>query len=142
VKESRGVSRLSFQVVSLAITLAAGIGGRALAADQIDDALSGAGKVWYDKYCTPCHGPGGAPGEAVSRATKQPVDLRTYVQRHGGKFPASDWLAVIADTRPASVHAPVWQKIKDSQGGGVQADGAARGVAGSIARYIISIQTK
>ena len=142
MKESRGVSRLSFQVDSLAITLAAGMGGRALAADQIDDALSGAGKVWYDKYCTPCHGPGGAPGEAVSRATKQPVDLRTYVQRHGGKFPASDWLAVIADTRPASVHAPVWQKIKDSQGGGVQADGAARGVVGSIARYIISIQTK
>ena len=142
VKESRGVSRLSFQVVSLAITLAAGIGGRALAADQIDDALSGAGKVWYDKYCTPCHGPGGAPGEAVSRATKQPVDLRTYVQRHGGKFPASDWLAVIADTRPASVHAPVWQKIKDAQGGRVQADAAARGVVGSIARYVISIQTK
>lgn len=142
MKESRGVSRLSFQVVSLAITLAAGIGGRALAADQIDDALSGAGKVWYDKYCTPCHGPGGAPGEAVSRATKQPVDLRTYVQRHGGKFPASDWLAVIADTRPASVHAPVWQKIKDAQGGRVQADAAARGVVGSIARYVISIQTQ
>src|SRR5262249_3732546 len=50
VKESRGVTRLSFQLVSLAITLATGLGGRALAADQIDDALSNAGKVWYDKY--------------------------------------------------------------------------------------------
>jgi hypothetical protein len=142
VKESRGVGRPSLRLVALAITLAAGTGGRALAADQIDEVLSSAGKVWYDKYCTPCHGPGGAPGDAVSRATKQPVDLRTYVQSHGGKFPAADWLAVIADTRPASVHAPVWKKIKESQGGGVQGDAAARGVVGSIARYVISIQTK
>jgi mono/diheme cytochrome c family protein len=142
VKESRGVTRLSFQLVSLAITLATGLGGRALAADQIDDALSNAGKVWYDKYCTPCHGPGGAPGEAVSRATKQPVDLRTYVQSHGGKFPASDWLAVIADRRPGSVHTAVWDAIKKSQGGRVQEEAAARGVVASIARYVISIQTK
>ena len=139
MKESRGIS---LRLVSLAITLAAGLGGRALAADQIDDALSSAGKVWYDKYCTPCHGPGGAPGTAVYRATKQPVDLRTYVQSHGGKFPAADWLAVIADRRPGSVHAPVWETIKKSQGGRVQEEAAARGVVGSIARYIISIQTK
>ena len=141
MKESRGVTRLSFRLISLAITLATGLGGRALA-DPIDDALSNAGKMWYDKYCTPCHGPGGAPGEAVYRATKQPVDLRTYVQHHGGKFPAQDWLAVIAGNRPGSVHTPVWEKIKDDQGGRVQSDAAARGVVGSIARYIISIQTK
>jgi hypothetical protein len=138
VKESRGATRRSFQLISLAVTLATGLGGRALAADQIDDVLSNAGKVWYDKYCTPCHGPGGAPGEAVSRATKQPVDLRTYVQSHGGKFPAKDWLAVIAGNRPASVHAPVWETIMKSQGG----ETAGRGVVGSIARYVISIQTK
>jgi len=142
VKESRAVRRSSFQLAALAITLAAGMGGRALAADQIDEVLSNAGKVWYDKYCTPCHGPGGAPGNAVSRATKQPVDLRTYVQNHGGKFPAADWLAVIADTRPASVHSSVWETIKKSQGGRVQGEAAARGVVGSIALYIISIQTK
>src|SRR5262249_26572406 len=86
------------------------------------------------------HGPGGAPGTAVSRATKQPVDLRTYVQSHGGKFPAADWLAVIADTRPASLHASVWNAIKKSQGGRVQEEAAARGVVGSIALYIISTQ--
>jgi mono/diheme cytochrome c family protein len=140
VKERHGVTRLGFQLVALAITLAAG--GRTLAADQIDDALSNAGKVWYDKYCTPCHGPGGAPGDAVSRTTEQPVDLRTYVQRHGGKFPAADWLAVIADKRPASVHAAVWETINQSQGGRAQGEAAARGVVGSIARYVISIQTK
>ena len=140
MKERHGVGRLGFLLAALSIVLAAG--GRVLAADQIDDALSSAGKVWYDQYCTPCHGPGGAPGDAVSRTTKQPVDLRTYVQRHGGKFPASDWLAVIADRRPTSVHAAVWKKIVESQGGRVQGEAAARGVVGSIARYVLSIQTK
>src|SRR5262249_55151523 len=86
VKERHGVGPLGFQLAALAIVLAAG--GRALAADQIDDALSNAGQVWYAQYCTPCHGPGGAPGDAVSRTTKQSVDLRTYVQRHGGAPPA------------------------------------------------------
>jgi hypothetical protein len=142
VKESRGVTRPSFQLVALAIALAVGTGSRALAADQIDDVLSNAGKVWYDKYCTPCHGPGGAPGEAVSSATKQPVDLRTYVQRHGGKFPAADWLAVIADARPGGVHARVWETIRKDQLGMGQSDAPARGVVGSIARYVNSIQTK
>ena len=145
MKESRGASRPSLGWVALSVALA-GIGGRALAADDIDDALSNAGKVWYDKYCTPCHGPGGAPGSgagaAVARATKQPVDLRTYVKSHGGKFPAADWLAVIADTRPASVHTEVWEKIKDAQAGMVQNEAAARGVVGSIARYVNSIQIK
>jgi pyruvate/2-oxoglutarate dehydrogenase complex dihydrolipoamide acyltransferase (E2) component len=130
--------RTSFPLATLAIALAVGMGGRALAADEIDDALSGAGKVWYDKYCTPCHGPGGA----VSRATKQPVDLRTYVARHGGKFPAADLLAVIADTRPASVHSAVWERIQKGQTGAVVNEAAARGVVGLIARYIVSIQAK
>jgi hypothetical protein len=95
-----GVVGPSWQLVALAIPIAVGMGTHVFAADQIDEALSNAGKVWYEKYCMPCHGAGGAPGKAVSSATKEPVDLRTYVQRHGGKFPANDWLAVIADARP------------------------------------------
>ena len=140
MQKSRGMVRI--QVAAFALAGAVGVSAPAVAADDIDDALSGAGKVWYEKYCTPCHGPGGAPGNAVSRATKQPVDLRTYVKRHGGKFPAADWLAVIADTRPASVHTDVWETIKRAQAGTAQGDIAARGVVGSIARYINSIQTK
>ena len=141
MRENRGVTRPRARLLAVAIALALGIAGQALAADNIEDALSDAGKVWYEKYCTPCHGPGGAPGEAVTRGTKQPVDLRTYVQRHGGKFPAADWLAVIADTRPASVHSDVWETIQRAQAG-TQGDAAARGVVGSIARYVMSIQTK
>ena len=137
-----GVAAPSWRWVALAIALAVGIGTRGFAADQIDDALSGAGKVWYEKYCMPCHGAGGAPGKAVSSTTKEPVDLRTYVQRHDGKFPVNDWLAVIADARPGGEHAKLWRTIKQSQGGGAGGDTTARGVLGSIARYIMSVQTK
>jgi mono/diheme cytochrome c family protein len=137
-----GIGGWGWRPVTLAIAIALGAGTQVLAADQIDDALSDAGKVWYEKYCTPCHGPGGAPGKAVSRATKEPVDLRTYVQSHGGKFPVNDWLAVIADARPGGEHAKVWRTIKQTQGGSAGKDTAARGVLGAIARYIMSVQTK
>ena len=80
------------------------------------------------------------------RAMSQPVDLeawlRAYVQRHGGKFPVNDWLAVIQDARPGGVHAKVWRTIKQGQTGAGGKDAAARGVLGSIARYIMSVQTK
>jgi hypothetical protein len=142
VKERSGVTQATFRSVALGIAFVVGMGSQALAADNIDEALSSAGKVWYAKYCTPCHGSGGAPGDAVSSATKKPVDLRTYVQRHGGKFPAADWLAIIADTRPGSVHAPVWETIRKAQVGMVEDEAAARGVVSSIARYVNSIQTK
>jgi hypothetical protein len=141
--DSRGIARIG--LAGLAIALVVGVGGRALAQDQVDDALSSAGKVWYDRYCTPCHGPGGSPGTAVSRTTKQPVDLRTYVQSHGGSFPTTDWIAVVTDSRPASVHARVWERIRRDQAAGSRSsrsEAVARGTVGLIARYVNSIQTK
>ena len=133
-----GYRRFSVGLVAVAMVLATGT--RVRAQDQIEQSLSEAGKVWYDKYCTPCHGAGGAPGKAVYSSTKQPVDLRTYVQRHGGKFPAADWLAVLADARPGSVHAPIWANIRRAQSGGTGSSAAARGTVGQIARYVASIQ--
>jgi hypothetical protein len=104
-------------------------------ADEIDRALVEGGKARYAQYCTPCHGEGGEPAEAA-------VDLRTYVARHGGKFPAADWLSILADARPGSVHADVWERIRKDQPGGVDASAMARGTVGQIARYVISIQSK
>ena len=117
--------------------IALGIGYTAIARadDEIDRVLAESGKVRYAQYCTPCHGAGGAPGTAN-------VDLRTYVARHGGKFPAADWLAIIADTRPGSVHADVWERIRREQTGGTDASIVARGIVGQIARYVNSIQSK
>ncbi len=79
----------------------------------------------------PCTGP------PRSASTSAP-----YVQRHGGKFPANDWLAVIADIRAGGVHAKVWRTIKAAQPGVAGKDAGARGVLGSIARYVMSVQTK
>ena len=107
----------------------------AWADDEIDRALVEGGKVRYAQYCMPCHGEGGAPGKAA-------VDLRDYVARHGGKFPAADWLAIVADARPGSVHTNVWDQIRRDQTGGIDASAAARGTLGQIARYVNSIQSK
>lgn len=103
--------------------------------DELDQVLAEGGKRHYEHYCTSCHGQGGAPGE------KAKGDLRTYVARHGGKFPVSDWIAIIADVRPASVHAAVWDQMRKDQVG-TNADVAARGMVAEIARYVQSIQSK
>src|SRR5262249_60950891 len=94
------------------------------------------GRFWYEKYCTPCHGKGGAPGSAVFSDSKERVDLRVYVQRHGG-FPSSDWLAVVFGDPVTTVHSAVWQRIQKDKGAET-ADGetAAHGTVAIIADYV------
>ena len=130
---SRNNSRARFLLPLIASSV--GLAALAWADDEIDRVLAESGKVRYAQYCTPCHGEGGAPGKAA-------VDLRTYVARHGGKFPAADWLAIVADSRPSSVHADVWDRIRRDQSGSLDAPVAARGTVGQIARYVNSIQSK
>jgi mono/diheme cytochrome c family protein len=120
--------------IAVAIVACGVFAAPARAEDDIDRVLQEGGKVRYQQYCTACHGPDGAPG-------KSKADLRTYVARHGGKFPAADWLAVIADTRPASPHTAVWERIRNDQLN-TSGDVAARGVVGQIARYVMSIQSQ
>ena len=112
----------------------------ARAADDFDKVHAEAGRLWYDKYCTPCHGPAGAPGTAVYADTRKPVDLRNYVQRNGGKFPAARWIAVVTTDNPTQLHTEVWYRIRDAQGGATFADAGGRAVVASIASYIRSIQ--
>jgi hypothetical protein len=121
----------------VASMLAGGIGlaTPAHADDEVDRVLAESGRTHYEKFCTSCHGQGGAPG------SKAKSDLRTYVSRHGGKFPAADWIAIVTETRPASVHADVWETMRRSQEG-TNAEPAARGMVGQIARYVMSIQAK
>src|SRR5512143_1189350 len=92
-----GGRALAIRVTVLVAALGAGwvVPNHVRAEDEVQKARVEAGRVWYEKYCVPCHGPGGAPGKAVYRASKQPVDLRSYVQRHGGTFPAADWIAAV-----------------------------------------------
>ena len=100
------------------------------------------GSMWYEKYCTPCHGVGGAPGSAVFAQTKQPVDLRTYVARNGGTFPTGEWLAVVFAEPPQNPHTEVWERIRRDETGGTIHEVGARGKVRSIADYVLSIQAK
>jgi hypothetical protein len=112
--------------------------------DELQKARSEAGRVWYENYCRPCHGQGGTPETAVYLDNKQPVDLRVYVQRHGGKFPAGDWLAVVFGPQPGRTHhTAIWQKVRaQHQMSAPSGDAVARGIVALIADYVISVQTK
>ena len=135
-----------FRVMALVVALGGTwvLPNYARADDELQKARGEAGRVWYDQYCRPCHGPGGAPGTAVYPDNKQPVDLRVYVQRHGGKFPAADWLAVVFGPQPGRTHhSAIWQKVRTQhQMSAPSGDAVARGIVASIADYIISVQTK
>jgi hypothetical protein len=100
------------------------------------------GRTRYEKYCTPCHGLGGGPGSAVFPDSKQPIDLRTYVQRRGGNFPRDSWLAVVFGDPVASAHSAVWEKIRTDEGTTADSEIAAHGIVATIADYVISIQAK
>src|SRR5262245_64093975 len=67
------------------------------------------GQKGYGKYCTPCHGPGGAPGSAVYVESKQPIDLRTYASRNGGE--SDKWTSEVFTPEPGSPHREAWEKI-------------------------------
>jgi hypothetical protein len=117
---------------------------RSYAGGEVQDARVQKGKLWYDTYCTPCHGAGGTPGSAVFAATKKPIDLRTYAQRNGGKFPSVRWWDLVFSSRPGGVHAEVWQRIRNDQSetAEVERDIAAHGVVANIEEYVMSIQNK
>jgi len=110
--------------------------------DEVKQARVEMGRIWYEKYCTPCHGLGGTPNSAMYAATKQPVDLRNYVHRNGGKFPSGKWLTVVFAPQPGATHTEVWEKIRSVDTESQESDAIARGVVANIAEYVISIQTK
>ena len=145
-RESMSRVWVPFRVMALVVALGGSwvLPNCARADDELQKARGEAGRVWYDQYCRPCHGPGGAPGTAVYPDTKQPVDLRVYVQRHGGKFPAGDWLAVVFGPQPGRTHhTAILQKVRTQyQVQGPSGDAVARGIVASIADYVISVQTK
>ena len=136
------MKHLAHYIFAAAVALLFASAAVAAAEDMLAEAQVAAGRVWYEKYCTQCHGPGGAPGTAVSPDTKEKVDLRHYVARHGGKFPAGEWIAVVEQTEPRAPHADVWQEILKAQPQTISQRPVARGVVVLIAEYIMSVQTK
>jgi hypothetical protein len=73
--------------------------------------------------------------------SKQPVDLRVYVQRHGGRFPSTEWYAVIFDPPVENAHRPVWNRIRADAGDSTASSQImADGMVAAIADYVVSIQ--
>jgi len=139
---SRAWVPIGVMVLVVALGGIAVVPNRARAEDELQKAHSEAGRIWYEQYCMPCHGQGGAPGSAVYPADKEAVDLRVYVKRHGGQFPAGQWFAVVLGPQPGLTHhTDVWNKIKSQYRGG-SGNTVARGIVASIAQYVISVQTK
>ena len=134
--------RHAIRVIAIAIPLISYLAPSRAGAQDQPSSTPVQGRILYEKYCTPCHGAGGAPGSAVFTKSKQPVDLRAYVQRHGGKFPTGDWLSVVFGGAPDNPHTAVWERIRRDEGGGTGSETVARGKVRSIADYILSIQTK
>ena len=126
----------SWAAIVMVVGCIAPLAGPAQADEEMERVLAEAGKAHYDHYCSPCHGAGGAPG-------KVDADLRTYVERNGGKFPTGRWLELLADVEPGNVHASVWKRIREDQSSvSVGGDATARAIIGQIARYIASVQSK
>ena len=115
---------------------------RSYAGNEAQDPRVQKGKVWYEKYCTPCHGVGGTPGSAVFPGTKKRIDLRTYQQRNGGTFPSWRWWDVTFSPQPGGAHTDVWERIRNDQTESVDRDITARGVVSYIEQYVRSIQHK
>ncbi len=117
---------------------------RSYAGGEGQDARVQQGKLWYEKYCTPCHGVGGMPGSAVFAGTKKPIDLRTYAERNGGKFPSARWWDLVFSSQPAGVHGQVWQTIRNAQSEPTEAERniSAHNVVSNIEFYVVSIQRK
>jgi hypothetical protein len=129
-------------IVTAATLISCWVDPRCVGAQKIPSPAADQGRIWYEKYCTPCHGVGGAPGSAVFATDKQPVDLRTYVQRHGGKFPSGEWLMVVVTEPLHNPHTAIWERIRRDEAGGTSSEIAARAKVRQIADYILSIQAR
>ena len=134
--------RRAIGVIVATVALVGIVGTRCAAAQQAPSPAANNGRIWYEKYCTPCHGTGGAPGEAVFVRNQQPIDLRTYVQRHGGEFPSGEWLMVVMAEPLHNPHTEAWERMHREDSGGTSGKTVARGKVRSIADYIVSIQAK
>jgi mono/diheme cytochrome c family protein len=140
VERTTRITASAGAAVALAVALIAGLPDGVRAADEFEKIQAEAGRQWYDAYCTPCHGAAGAPGSATFTDGKKPVDLRDYVARNGGRFPAERWISVVTTENPTLVHTAVWEKIRKSQGTSISSDAAGRAIVVSIAYYVRSIQ--
>ena len=99
------------------------------------------GKQMFDNYCAACHGNDGkGRGPAVEFLKAAPPDLTTMAKRNKGKFPATDFAAVLHFGTGSRAHGtldmPLWGDVFRSRGG----NGVAAIRVNNLAAYVESIQ--
>jgi mono/diheme cytochrome c family protein len=98
----------------------------------------------YLRSCAPCHGEDARGTGPVASALKTPPpDLTLLADRHGGRFPRDEVIAIIAGERDIRAHGtremPVWSQ-RFGNGLGAVASVYTRRRLGLLADHLASIQ--
>jgi mono/diheme cytochrome c family protein len=117
---------------------------------SLADDLTRSGEADFNMYCADCHGEDGrGNGPRAFGLSIPPPDLTKLAQRHDGKFPREQVIALIDGRASVSAHGsremPVWGtwfKIEAEEGlGGAEGDeGSIRKRINVLVDYLTSIQ--
>lgn len=141
------MQRCSLEVMVLACTLF----GVALATAQqppppIPGETVSAGRQYFLRYCSACHGLTGHGDGPVAQALRTPpADLTRIAQRHGGHFPVAEIAAYIDGRTVVPAHGsremPIWgERFGEMVGGGSLGEEVVRGNLLVLIGYLQSIQ--
>ena len=124
--------------------------GMALAAAQppppIPGETVGAGRQYFVRYCSACHGVAGrGDGPAAPALRTPPADLTRLAQRRGGRFPVTEIAAYIDGRTVVPAHGgremPIWgERFGEMGGGGSVGEEVVRGNLLVLIEYLQAIQ--
>jgi mono/diheme cytochrome c family protein len=105
-----------------------------------------AGRQYFVRYCSACHGmTGRGDGPAASALRTPPADLTRIAQRRGGYFPVAEIAAFIDGRTVVPAHGsremPIWgERFGEMVGGGSVGEEVVRGNLLVLIEYLQSIQ--
>ncbi len=138
---------LTVAIAGLALTWASCAGERA--EPSTAESRAAEGRVWFESYCTACHGVSGRGDGPVAKAlSTPPADLTRIAAHNGGVFDGSAVGAFIDGRQRLAAHGspdmPVWGRpLDDRRSEGFEAETLlAPGTIFLIVEYLQSIQER
>lgn len=131
--------RCTWILIALAIVMAPGTRVRAQHAET-------AGRQFFERYCSACHGMDGkGHGPVASALRTPPADLTQIAKRRGGKFPVAEIAAYIDGRTEVRAHGsrdmPVWgERFSEQVGSGSLGEEVVRGNLLILIQYLQSLQ--
>jgi mono/diheme cytochrome c family protein len=123
------------------LAVVAGQGHAAMAQDS-----DGAGRQFFERYCSACHGVDGkGQGPVAPVLLTPPADLTQIAKRRGGAFPVAEIAAYIDGRSEVRAHGsrdmPVWgERFSEQVGGGSLGEEVVRGNLLILIQYLQSLQ--